>query len=202
MKKLSVMWDTGHGSTINGQYQTLGKRSPDWEHGVLYEGVANRWITNKAIMAMDYERLPYYHLSPELEDTSLTIRSNRANKIYARNPNSYGISIHFNAGRGTGWEIFTSPGQTKSDYIANEFIEAFEDNMPIKARLGGTKFLSKDKEANYSILRRTNSPFILIECGFMDNPIDYAHIWDPKFQNLIAENLLKGIKNVNKKYGK
>lgn len=81
-EKLSVLWDNGHGSTINGHYQTPGKRSPDWEHGVLYEGVANRWIVNKTILSMDYERLPYYHLSPELEDTSLTVRSNRANKIY------------------------------------------------------------------------------------------------------------------------
>ena len=112
-KKLSVIWDNGHGSTIDGVYQTKGKRSPNWDKGVLYEGVANRWIVQNCIKHMDYARLPYYHISPELEDISLTERVRRANEIYETNKDVYGISVHFNAGGGTGWEIFTSPGETK-----------------------------------------------------------------------------------------
>jgi len=203
MKKLATIWDNGHGTTINGKYQTRGKRSPDWNKGVLYEGVANRWIVNKSIQRMDYARLPYYHISPELEDTSLRKRVKRANDIYRKNRNSYGISVHFNAGGGTGWEIFTSPGETKSDYIAKEFIEAFKDVIPIKARLGkGTNELDEDKEARFTILTETNCPFILIECGFMDHPKDYELIWNHTFQDLLAERLFNGIERVNKKYGK
>lgn len=201
-KFLTPIIDNGHGGVINGVYQTLGKRSPNWEQGVLYEGAANRWIAAKVMQKLDYDKLPYYHVSPEHEDISLTVRANRANKIYASNPNVYGVSIHFNAGRGTGWEIFTSPGETMSDHIANVFIEEFEEDFPLRARLGGTKALEKDKEANFSILRRTHCPFILLELGFMDNPDDYKKLWDPQFQDLCAEKIVRSMKEVNLKYGK
>ena len=201
-KFLTPVLDTGHGGVINGVYQTLGKRSPNWSKGVLYEGAANRWIAAKVMQKLDYDKLPYYHVSPEHEDISLTVRSNRTNKIYKKNKNIYGVSIHFNAGRGTGWEIFTSPGETMSDSIADVFIEEFKAHHPLKARLGGTKFLEKDKEANFSILRRTNCPFILLELGFMDNPSDYEKLWNEDFQDLMADMIVSSVKQVNSKYGK
>lgn len=201
-KKLSVIWDAGHGSTINGIYQTSGKRSPLWDKGVLYEGVANRWIVNECIKQMDYARLPYYHISPELEDVSLTTRVNRANAIYEVNPNSYGISVHFNAAGGSGWEIFTSVGVTKSDYIAAEFIDAFKELVPLKPRLGGRGYLNEDKEANFTMVKSTHAPFILIECGFMDNKHDYDLIWTPEFQATLTKAIMLGVTKVNAKYGK
>ena len=33
-----------------------GKRSPDWELGVLYEGVFNRWIVNEIAKNLEYEK--------------------------------------------------------------------------------------------------------------------------------------------------
>jgi len=202
-KKLSVIWDNGHGSTIDGKYQTKGKRSPNWDKGVLYEGVANRWIVQNCIKRMDYARLPYYHISPELEDISLSERVRRANKIYETNKNVYGVSVHFNAGGGTGWEIFTSPGETKSDYIAKEFIDVFKDTIPLRARLGrGSGNLSEDKEAKFTIISKSKCPFILLECGFMDKKEDYDLIWSSTFQDLISKSIFTSIQNVNKNYGK
>lgn len=196
-----VIFDTGHGGIINGIYQTEGKRSPDWDMGVLYEGAANRWIINDVIKQMDFKEYPYYHISPEHTDVSLTTRCNRANRIYAQDKNVYGISMHFNAGGGTGWEIFTSRGLTKSDYIAHEFIIAFEEMLDIRPRLGGHTFLNKDKEANYQILRDTRCPFILIEGGFMDHPEDYKKLWDPEFHLKLERAITYGIERVNIKYG-
>jgi N-acetylmuramoyl-L-alanine amidase len=200
----AIIFDNGHGGVINNVYQTdpkLGKMSPDWDKGILYEGLANRWIIAKVIQKMDYARLPYYHISPELEDTSLKQRADRADAIYKSNPNTYGISVHFNAGGGTGWEIYTTPGVNKSDIIGAEFVDVFKSNMPIRARLGGTGKLNEDKEANFYIIRETDCPFILIECAFMDNKSDYDLIWDHKFQDLLAENIFQGILKVNEKYG-
>ena len=201
-KKLAVIFDNGHGSTINGVYQTEGKRSPDWAKGVLYEGVANRWIVNKTIHKMDYARLPYYHVSPELTDVSLGERIARADKIYAANPNSYGVSVHFNAAGGTGWEIFTSPGVTQSDKIAAEFIDVFKSAMPLKFRSGGAGELNEDKEANFAMVLKPKAPFILLELGFMDNPTDYEMIWNPNFQELLSDLIFKSIVRVNNKFGK
>jgi N-acetylmuramoyl-L-alanine amidase len=201
-KTRTVIWDSGHGGVINGIYQTEGKRSPNWDKGVLYEGAANRWFVNDTMKLMDFERLPYTHVSPELFDIGLQTRCDRANTIYRQDRDAYVVSVHCNAAGGTGWEIFTSPGETFSDYIAHEFIEAFKDVYPLRPRLGGTRFLTQDKEANYKILRDTNCPAILIEVGFMDRKEDYYKLWDPQFHAVLAKTLLNGVKRVNLKYGK
>ncbi len=188
--------DNGHGGMINGFYQTPGKRSPDWDLGILYEGAFNRWIVNSLIERLDYYRKPYYHVSPELEDVSLRTRVERANEIYLRNNrrNTYFLSVHANAGGGTGWEIFTSPGETQSDEIAANFIREFQEEFPVtfhKGRYGPGNEL--DKEAKFYVLTRTHCPAILVECGFMDHPEDYKKLWDKGFREDIVDALFEGI---------
>ena len=42
-KKQKYTWllDPGHGGMIDGEYQTAGKRSPEFEFGQYFEGVGN-----------------------------------------------------------------------------------------------------------------------------------------------------------------
>lgn len=123
---MKPIFDNGHGGVINGNYQTPGKRSPDWEKGVLYEGAINRWVVNRLIEKMDREHLPYYHISPELTDVTLETRVNRANKIYAEDRDTYYLSIHFNACGGIGIEGFTSVGNTPSDLLPKDFFPIWQ----------------------------------------------------------------------------
>ncbi|MBK8888090.1 MAG: hypothetical protein IPN46_16750 [Saprospiraceae bacterium] len=57
----TVILDNGHGGVINGKYQTTGKRSPNWDKGVLFEGMFNRWVVNRIIEKQIEENtiLPY-----------------------------------------------------------------------------------------------------------------------------------------------
>jgi hypothetical protein len=42
-----VLLDAVHDRIINGEYKTLGKRSPVWSDGTqLFEGECNRWLVN------------------------------------------------------------------------------------------------------------------------------------------------------------
>lgn len=193
---MRVVLDNGHGGVINGNYQTPGKRSPKWKpYGVLYEGTFNRWIVNGVKKELDYKKIPYFHVSPEDKDISLTQRVMRTNLIHAKNKDVYLVSVHANAGKGTGWEVFTSPGETKSDEIATKFIEGFEGYMPIKPRFDMSDG-DKDKEAKFKILMKTTCPAILIECGFMDNPKDYQLLWDKDFQNMIINRMVYSIESL------
>ncbi|MBK8079429.1 MAG: hypothetical protein IPK25_03525 [Saprospiraceae bacterium] len=54
----TVILDNGHGGVINGIYQTSGKRSPNWNQGILYEGMFNRWVVNRVIEALDRKKNP------------------------------------------------------------------------------------------------------------------------------------------------
>ena len=162
-----VILDNGHGGLINGEYQTPGKRSPDWENGVIYEGALNRIIVNRVIESLIRLEIPFYHASPELEDLSLKARVSRINKIHKKNKNVFLLSIHFNAGGGEGIEFFTSKGETKSDELCNNLIGCFKTSMyPFKFRFG------YKKEEDFYLLRKTKCPAILAELGFMDNKED------------------------------
>ncbi len=197
MNGLIPIFDNGHGGIINGKYQTQGKRSPNWESGILYEGAFNRWITSGLMEQMDAYKLPYYHISPELWDVSLNARVARANKITSTNPNTYLLSIHANAGGGTGIEGFTSIGDTASDPICEQFLTDLE-LPPLTETMRFDRYSDgdRDKERNYRVLSKTKGRAMLLELGFMDHPEDYKKLWDAAHRRKLIKSLLSTIERI------
>jgi len=161
--------DNGHGGVIDGLYQTEGKRSPKWDDGsILYEGEFNRSIVNRLMEMMTQERINYVNIAPELEDISLNERVTRANAYHDQNDCIY-LSIHANAGGGSGYEVYTSPGATDSDKVATVFFDEFKNEFPDIRMRSDTLDDDVDKEANFYVLKKTRMPAILTENFFMDN---------------------------------
>jgi N-acetylmuramoyl-L-alanine amidase len=192
--KRTVILDAGHGGMRNGKYPTPGKRSPNWQHGVLYEGASNRWIMYRVMELLDTWGIPYYCITPGDDDTGLTRRANLANNIYNQNSGAYLLSIHSNAGGGTGFEAFTSRGETTSDRIAELFLDTLAKDFPNERHRYDLFDGDKDKEAGYTILTKTNCPAVLVELLFMDNRADYKKLWDPTFRGYMAMSLATSIK--------
>lgn len=189
--------DNGHGGMIAGNYQTPGKRSPNWECGVLFEGMFNRWFVNRLIEKMDRAGLKYYHVSPELTDVSLEMRVRRANDIFKTQKNVYYLSIHANAGGGKGIEGFTSPGQTGSDPIGEKFLDQIEkDFKGIQSMRFDCSDGDRDKEAKFYVLTQTNCPAFLLECGFMDQKDDYLKLWDEEYLEKLVDSVFKTIQKL------
>ena len=193
--KTTPILDAGHGGVINGHYQTPGKRSPKWSKGILYEGMFNRWVVNRLIEKLDRASIPYFHVSPELKDTTLHTRSGRANEIMRINPKAFILSIHANAGGGYGIEGFTTKGITGSDAIAEKFLKNLETDLPTDYRFDYTDG-DRDKEANYWMLRKPIGRAFLIECGFMDQSKDYANLWDPVYISKLVDSLFRSVKEL------
>ena len=170
----TIIIDNGHG------VETAGKRSPD---GTLREF---RWCRDFAKMLKD--KLEYYGynailLVPEDNDIYLSARAKRANKIYedCNRTECVLVSIHNNAaGNGsewinaTGFEVYTSPGNTKSDKLA-ELMYQEASLFDIKLRKDYSDGDS-DKEDNFTILTKTLCPAILTENMFMDSKKDVAYL--------------------------
>ena len=93
-----VLLDNGHGK------DTAGKRSPVWADGSqLFEYEFNRDIVRRIAEKLDLYGIPYRILVPEENDISLSERVKRANQIAKDNDGKvYVLSIHANAGGGTG----------------------------------------------------------------------------------------------------
>ena len=192
----TVVLDNGHGGVINGVYQTAGKRSPKWSKGVLFEGMFNRWVVNRVIEKLDRLNLPYYHISPELTDTSLSTRVNRANAIHSKNKNAWVLSIHANAGGGIGVEGFTTVGVTGSDTLGEVVLTNLEKDLVGQKMRFDRSDGDRDKEVNYYILKKPRASAFLLECGFMDNKSDYNNLWDEKYLEVLVDSLVKSIKQI------
>lgn len=193
------IFDNGHGGIIGGRYQTPGKRSPNWDCGILYEGMFNRWVVNRLIEKMDRSGLDYYHVSPEYADVPLWQRKERVNKIHSKNSNTYLLSVHANAGGGEGVEGFTSPGETKSDDISEVFLTNLQSELDnVQKMRFDLSDGDKDKEARFLLLVETNCPAFLLECGFMDFKPDYHKLWSEKYLQQIVDSSFKSIQEIYK----
>jgi len=173
-----VLLDNGHGALINGKYQTAGKRK-DWrDKGIIFEGEFNRAIVNGIIEQLTSFKIPYVNIAPEYWDVRLETRVRRANH-YPSNESFY-LSVHSNAGGGRGSEIFTSPGDTKSDKIATVFGEEFNNAFPNRILRTDFSDGDLDKERRFYVLTKTKMPAILTENFFMDNFEEFDSILNVK----------------------
>lgn len=189
-----VLLDNGHGK------ETAGKRSPIWSDGSqLFEWEFNRDIVRRIAEKLQADGIPYRVLVPEENDVSLTERARRANE-YAKefNGKAYVLSIHANAGGGTGWEVYTSPGQTPSDAIATVFFEeAGREFVPDGWKMRFDYYDGDpDKESQFYILKHTVCPAVLSENFFFDNEKDCKYMLDNEFRNRIAKIHYLAIKKI------
>ncbi|MBK8888091.1 MAG: N-acetylmuramoyl-L-alanine amidase [Saprospiraceae bacterium] len=51
----------------------------------------------------------------------------------------------------------------------------------------------RDKEKDFYILKQPSAPAFLIECGFMDHPIDYNNLWDEMYIDTLVDSLVMSI---------
>ena len=159
--------DAGHGIDTN------GKRSPVWDDGSqLFEWEYTRKIRRKLIEFLDLYKISYFIVNPEAEDISLEERVDRINKVRRETGQEViTISIHGNAAgteHASGYEVFTSPGQTRSDILAEVFFKHAERTEMFKMRKD-TSDGDNDKEARFYMLKKTNGPALLTESGFYTN---------------------------------
>ena len=187
-----ILFDNGHGQ------ETPGKRSPRWKDGrQLFEWEFNRDMVRRIILKCDHAGIRAVKLVPETFDVSLEERCKRANLWYDRcNGNCVVVSIHANAGGGTGFEVYTSPGQTKADPIATKLIEQLQqDFSEIKMRKDVADG-DPDKEAGFYILKHTKAPAILAENLFMDNEADCQLLMAEDFRDKLADSYISFLKTL------
>ncbi len=95
------------------------------------------------------------------------------------------LSLHVNAGGGTGIEVYALPGGQAEklaaillDYLTSE---ANWTNRGVKT------------DQNFYVLVNTSMPAVLTENGFIDNRVDAAKLSDPEFRKALARAHAKGI---------
>lgn len=189
-----VMLDNGHGK------ETAGKRSPVWKDGKqLFEYEFNRDIVRRIAKQLSAEGIQYRIIVPEENDISLSERARRANEIYDQaNGKAFLLSVHANAGGGTGWECYTSVGLTKADELATILCEeATREFQPDGWRMRfDYSDGDPDKESQFAILVKTKAPAVLTENFFMDTEKDCRFIMSETGRERIAKMHVAAIKRI------
>ncbi len=161
---------------MDSKYQTPGKRSQKTKDGQLFEGVFNREVVAYISAMLTIKGIDHCILVPEQTDICLPDRVSRIKHICQEHANAVVLSIHANAGGGTGFEVYTSVGETLSDKLATVFCEELKQQFPqFKFRADKTDG-DPDKESQFYILRKTPCPAILTENLFMDNEKDLSYL--------------------------
>jgi len=187
--------DAGHGGFMDGEYVTGPKKM--YEHSpseIFYEGMFNRQIKDALMRDLWNNNIQAIDLCPTELDVQLDVRVDIANIYHREYHNCVGISLHSNAGKGTGFEIHTGPGETRSDVharlLGQILIERFQGINYRKGDAPG----ELDKDSLFYILYKTKSPWILPECLFFDNYEDYKKLMDPYFRIRYVDALVAYIK--------
>lgn len=193
--------DNGHGGMINGKYVTAPAKMYTFPDGFkVCEGVFNRSVVAKLAYMLTTEGIPFSLCVPENKDISLTERKRRTNEINLnRGGNTIFLSVHGNAGGGTGFEVFTTRGETKSDPIAAVFFDELRKEFPGKRMRSDITDGDVDKEANFTVLM-CQPPAVLTENLFFDNRSDAELMMSDDGQNRISKAHFEAIKKINNQY--
>lgn len=199
MSNYKWLLDEGHGGLLNGHYVTAPKKMFKFPDGLtIYEGVINREIGSRLAGLLQKANIDFDFISDEVDDLSLTVRVQRADNRFQKDKRCIFLSVHSNAGGGSGFEIFTSKGQTKSDKIAQIFCEVYKRSFPEYPFRSDQSDGDFDKEENFFLLRKTDCPALLVENLFFDNRKEAEYLLSEKGQQEIAECLFVCIQTVEK----
>lgn len=176
MGKVLVL-DAGHG--IN----TAGKRTINGSRGVIREWNMNDSVVRKIIDILSEYDVTIYRTDDSTgnKDISLAERVKRCN---AYNPHLF-VSIHHNAGGGTGTEVFWhTKGTSEDKKVAGIVAPKLASMCSVKNR--GVK------QAQLGVLT-CRATAILVEGGFMDHKSDYELITSDHGQKLYAKAVAESI---------
>jgi N-acetylmuramoyl-L-alanine amidase len=171
---IRIVLDAGHGGN---------------DPGAVANGLKEKDLTLTIVKHIgrllgEYEGVEVHYTRTDDRFLELSERAAIANKLNA----DYFISVHINAGGGTGFESYIHNGNVSAATIAYQNVIHAE----IMKAIGNVKDRGK-KRANYAVLRLTNMPAILTENLFIDNPNDATKLKSEQFLLQVAHGHVQGI---------
>lgn len=174
---MKIMWDKGHGGN---------------DPGAVANGLQEKQLTHKIVeYAMAYLEANYTGFEQRVTrtgDQTLTL-SQRADMANAWGADVF-VSVHINAGKGTGFESYVYNGSVSSQTIALQNV-LHGEILAAMRQFGNITDRGK-KRANYAVLRETKMPAVLTENLFIDSN-DAKLLKNEAFLKAVGEAHARGI---------
>ncbi|MDD4335002.1 MAG: N-acetylmuramoyl-L-alanine amidase, partial [Desulfotomaculaceae bacterium] len=112
-------------------------------------------------------------------------RAELANRLGA----GYFLSLHINAGGGTGFESYVHPNAGDRSLALRNII-----HKRVSSFYSSSGSMDRgEKSANFAVLRLTRMPALLLENLFIDTAVDAAKLADPVFRQHLAGAITAGL---------
>lgn len=109
------------------------------------------------------------------------------------------VSIHqnsFSQSSSKGAQVFYYSNSEEGKQLANIMQEAIKQNIG-----DGNHRLAKENDSYY-LLKKTNCPLVIVECGFLSNAEEETLLLTEEYQQKMAEAIGKGLIEYGKQQGK
>lgn len=170
-----IMIDPGHGG------QDPGAVANGLQEKHLTLDIAKRI---KRILETEYADVTVYMTRESDVFVSLNDRAAKANKLSV----DFFLSVHINAGGGTGFETYRYTAASAKSKSAQEAI-----HRAVMDTLGGGVTDRGMKTKNLAVLRETKMPAVLTETLFIDNAKDAALLKQSDFLEKVARGQAEGV---------
>lgn len=179
MKPLIVI-DAGHGGTDPGAVGHDGTREATLALRVARE------------LAIELTRCGHRAVLTRTDDTLVAL-GERADIANAEKADAF-VSIHMNASNNTtarGAWVIHAQGSTRGRALATAIFRAMVPEGPEKVHPDASPFTG---ERRLAVLRKTNMPAALVECGFISSPAELAAMKAPTWPTETAVKIAQGIR--------
>lgn len=183
---IEVILDAGHGGWDPGKVGLSGSVEKDINLAISKKLEAK--LKKKGIKLIVTRKDNNGLYSEDSNNKKAEDMKKRVNLINMTKP-ALTVSIHqnsFSDQRVKGPQVFYYTSSKKSKEVAEllqKFLNKMEPNNAREAKANNT----------YYMLKRTEVPTVIVECGFLSSPEDEAKLLDEKYQEKVAKTLCDGI---------
>lgn len=185
---MKIVIDAGHGGPDPGAVNNkLG----------LQEGILSLEIGQALSIYLKGRGHNVKNTRQTVEDTPVPSSKNRDLAARAQIANNFGadcfVSIHLNghtSSQANGFEIYRY--RTTADKLGEKIVNQVSKEFPT-LRIRRNEFGGGVKIASFAVIRLTNMPAVLVECGFITNNEEARVLSDKNYQQRLATAIGVGI---------
>lgn len=181
-RKSKIVIDAGHGGRDSGAQSLQAPKAQEKQLTLATALMLNSYLKS----------LGYQTILTRAEDyfIPLDLRSSFANSNNA----TLFVSVHYNAATNTqaeGIEVYYYKSDNNKERTDQS--KSLADKVHTRV-IASTNAKSRGvKHGNYSVIRETNMPAILVEGGFITNEKELKNIRNPEYQRKVAQGIAQGI---------
>ena len=186
---MKIVIDPGHGAPDSGAIGPRGTLEADINLSVAI--ALSKELCRRGHVA-SLTRSGLRRIFADNRGADLSARPAFANRIGA----DCFVSLHCNGAANvaaSGFEIYTTIGQDRSDALATEIFRAWSNVFRAQRKRTDYTDGDPDKEANLKVLRECRVPSVLIEMAFISNPAEEQWLLSPTNHHRMAFVIADGI---------